>query len=218
MTTWLLTPCHKPRLDDLRESLTYLGHMPARTVVVTTLPEPIGPDDLDPCVTVLLSEEPGVNISRWWNLGLDYIARNGDGPYEVLLMESDVRITRETVEVLTREMRARQLAMVGADWYGAAREQIEVCREAVTTPIVNRIPGVCMLVAGELGLRFDPQFRWWYADDDFVWQHRVNGGTGLVRGQAIGHNGGTPLEGQLAQFAVEDAAKFQAKWGAKAFA
>jgi hypothetical protein len=31
----------------------------------------------------------------------------------------------------------------------------------------HRIPGICMLVAGELGLRFDEQFRWRYAGDDF---------------------------------------------------
>ena len=215
MSTWLLVPCHRPRLGDLQESLKYLGHMPARTVVVTTYPDPIQPYDLDPCVTVLISPEPGINISRWWNLGLDYITRNAEAPYEVLLMESDVRITRETVEVLTREMRDHRLAMAGADWYGVADAPIEVCREPVPGPVEHRIPGVCMLVAGELGLRFDEQMRWWYADDDFVWQHRVNGGTGLVRGQTIQHGAGRPLEGERAQYAAEDEPKFLAKWGSR---
>jgi hypothetical protein len=215
MTTWVLTPCHQPRLDDLQESLKYLGHPAEHTVVVTTLPEPITVGSVD--AEVLLSPEPGINISRWWNLGLEHIAKQESGPYEVLCMESDVRITQETVHVLRREMRDHHLAMTGADWHGVASEQVEICREPVTTTIGHRIPGVCMLVAGELGLRFDEQFRWWYADDDFVWQHRINGGTGLVRGQMIGHNGGTPLAGQLAQFADEDGVKFHTKWGARAF-
>lgn len=219
MTTWLLTPCHKPRLDDLLESLKHLGHPADRTVVVTTLPEPIGKEDVPDGVTVLLSPEPGINISRWWNLGLDWISQYGlweNEPYEVLLMESDVRISLETVHVLRREMRDHGLAMAGADWHNMAREQIDIDREPIPGHVLHRIPGVCMLVAGELGLRFDEQFRWWYADDDFVWQHRVNGGTGLVRNQSIQHGTGHPLTGERAVYASEDAVKFQAKWGAPA--
>lgn len=213
MSTWLLVPCHRPRLADLQESLKYLGHMPARTVVVTTWPDPIQPYDLDPCVTVLISPEPGINISRWFNLGLDYIARNEDGPYEVLCMGSDVRITRETVEVLVRELREHKLAMVGADWYGVATGPVEIHRELVPGSVYHRVPGVAMLAAGELGLRFDEQFRWWYADDDFEWQHRQAGGTGLVRGQTLQHGAGTPLDAERSQYAVEDLPKFRDKWG-----
>lgn len=216
MTTWVLTPCHRPRLGDLQESLKYLGHPGEHTVVVTTLPEPITVGSVD--AEVLLSPEPGINISRWWNLGLDYIAERESGPYEVLLMESDVRITLETVQVLRREMRDHNLGMTGADWHNTASNPIDIDREPVPGNVLHRIPGVCMLVAGELGLRFDEQFRWWYADDDFVWQHRVNGGTGLVRGQSIQHGTGHPLTGERAQYAVEDDAKFRAKWGAPAHA
>lgn len=211
MTTWLLTPCHAPRLDDLRESLEYLGHPANRTVVVTTMPEPIHSEALR--ATVLLSPEPGINISRWFNLGLDWIAKREAGPYEVLCMGSDVRITHETVEALVREMRDRDLAMTGADWYDVATAPVEIRREPTPGSVYRRIPGVAMLAAGELGLRFDEQFRWWYADDDFEWQHRVNGGTGLVRGQTLQHGAGTPLDSSRVRYAAEDLVKFLAKWG-----
>ena len=46
MNTGVLTPCQHPRLSDLTTSLAQLNHPVDRTVVVTTLPEPIEPDDL----------------------------------------------------------------------------------------------------------------------------------------------------------------------------
>jgi hypothetical protein len=215
VSTWVLVPCHRPRLTELRASLVNLGLPAERTVVVTTEPEPIGPTQVK-AAAVLLSPEPAINISRWWNLGLDWIAAQHEPgePYEVLCMESDVRITFETLARLHLALRMKRLAMVGADWYGVAQEPVEIRRDLVPETIQHRIPGVCMLVAGELGLRFDEQFRWWYADDDFEWQHRKAGGTGLVRGTMIGHGPGRVLTGELAQYAAEDYQRFVAKWGA----
>jgi len=45
MNTWVLTPCHHPRLSDLTTSLAHLSHPVDRTVVVTTASEPIEPDE-----------------------------------------------------------------------------------------------------------------------------------------------------------------------------
>jgi hypothetical protein len=192
-----------------------LGLPAERTVVVTTEPEPIGPTQVK-AAAVLCSPEPGINISRWWNLGLDWIAgqeRDRHEPWEVLCMESDVRIDFPTLARLHLALRMKRLAMVGADWYGVAREPVEIRRKMEPPLLQHRIPGVCMLVAGELGLRFDEQFRWWYADDDFEWQHRKAGGTGLVRGTMIGHGPGRVLTGERAAYAEVDYRRFVAKWG-----
>jgi hypothetical protein len=91
MNTWVLIPCHRLRLDDLRASLSHLNHPAEKTVIVTTQPEPIKPTDT--AATVLRYEGTDINISRWWNIGLDWIEEHHEvGPYEVLCMESDVRI------------------------------------------------------------------------------------------------------------------------------
>jgi hypothetical protein len=215
VSTWVLTPCHQPRLGDLRASLTHLGHPAERTVVVTTNPHPIDCVELAAEAFVLLSPEPGINIARWWNTGLDWIAERQAGvPYEVLCMESDVRIDSSTLSWLRFALRAYDLAMVGADWYGVASDEVEVRRDLVPETVEHRIPGVCMLIAGELGLRFDDQFRWWYADDDFEWQHRKAGGTGLVKGTTIEHGPGRPLADERAAYALIDYQRFVAKWGA----
>jgi hypothetical protein len=211
--TWVLTPCHRPRLDELRASLAHLGHPTDRSVVVTTLPAPIDPDDL-PGVTVLISPEPGVNISRWWNVGLDWIEHNHElGPYEVLCLESDVLIEWSTLFRLRSVLRNYNLSMVGADWCGVVKSAVETRYDLEAWPMEHRIPGMCMLVAGELGIRFDEQFRWWYADDDFEWQHRKAGGTGLVRGTSFQHGPGQPLTGEHAEYAEVDRQRFIAKWG-----
>lgn len=217
MSTWLLIPCHQPRLAELTETLAHLGHPAERTVIVTTNPESIEPGDVD-AVAVLCSPQPGVNISRWWNVGLDWIAAHaGSQAYEVLCMESDVRISWPTLCRLQVMLRRYALGMVGADWRGVLEQvdlEVDIRRDLTPPTVQTRIPGVCMLVAGELGLRFDEQFRWWYADDDFEWQHRRAGGTGLVAGTIIEHGLGHPLEGVLASYAEVDYRRFVAKWGA----
>jgi hypothetical protein len=212
--TWVLTPCHRPRLPDLIDSLDYLAHPPERTVVTTTLPDPVLDTDVD-VAAVIVNPEPGINISRWWNRGLDWIADNRDARrYNVLLMESDVRIDAPTLAYLARVMRDEDCAMAGADRHHALRPgQLEIRRQLDLRDLTRRIPGICMLVRGELGLRFDPEFRWWYADDDFEWQHRQKGGTVLVGGTSIEHPDGHNLDDERTVYATEDRAKFAAKWG-----
>lgn len=213
MNTWVLTPCHHPRLSDLTTSLAHLSHPVDRTVVVTTLSEPIEPEDL-PGVTVLLSPEPGMNISRWWNTGLDWIEQHHEpGPYEVLCMASDVIIEWSTLSRLRMVLRNYNLAMVGADGHGVVTSAVETRYDLDPSTAEHRIPGACMLVAGELGLRFDEQFRWRFAADDFEWQHRKAAGTGLVRGLTIEHGPDRPLTGEGAKYAEVDRQRFVAKWG-----
>ncbi len=213
MNTWLLTPCQHPRVSDLTTSLAQLSHPVDRTVVVTTLPELIEPDDLSG-VTLLESPEPEVNTSRWWNTGLDWIEQHHEpGPYDVLCMEADVRIEWSTLARLRMVLRNYNLAMVGADCHGVVTTAVETRYDLDPWTEEHSIPGGCMLVAGELGLRFDEQFRWCCAAEDFEWQHRKAAGTGLVRGLTIEHGPRRPLTGERAEHAEEDRQRFVAKWG-----
>src|SRR5262249_9184444 len=206
-----LRACHRPRLDELRCSLSHLNHPMDRIVVVTTLPDPIDPGEL-PGVTVLLAPEAGTNISRWWNAGLDWISEHHEiGPYEVLCMHSDVRIEWSTLARLRSVLRGYNLAMVGADRYRVATSAVETRYDLEAWPAGHRIPGECALVAGDLGLRFDEQFRWRYVHDDFEWQHRKTSGTGLVRGVTFERGGGPGLIGARGEYA--DRERFVAKWG-----
>lgn len=216
---YIVIPCYKPRLDDLHECLDYLGlekaYQDGTTVVVPTNGDTVPQSSR--YVRIVTSDE--VNLGKWWNTALnfiDYDARSVSLPeYEALLLGSDVRMSLDSVEMQRSALRKHDLAMVGADWHQVLQPgQIDIRRTNSQKDLRYRIPGVALMLAGELGLRADEQFRWWYADDDLEWQARALKGTGLVGGATLSHPpGGSALDGLRAKYAVEDREKFKAKWG-----
>lgn len=203
---YVVVPCWGPRQADLDMLMPSLRG--CKVVVPTDSQNPVhdGPYDI-------LDRGNDLNIANWWNVGLEYVSKMDGGEHEVLLLGSDVGIDNRTVRKLSLALRRYDLAMVGPDWRRVVRNGIDIRRETSWKPWYFRIPGVCMMVAGEKQLRCDPQFRWYYADDDFENQARVNGGTGLVGGLTIQHHAGTPLDPIRQQYANEDLPKFIVKWG-----
>ena len=62
----------------------------------------------------------------------------------------------------------------------------------------------------------DPQFRWWYGDDDLAATvEQLGGRVGVVRGLFCEHKTSTTWNAhpELHRTAVEDGLKFKAKWG-----
>ncbi|MGH3782853.1 MAG: hypothetical protein ACRDRO_20095, partial [Pseudonocardiaceae bacterium] len=110
-------------------------------------------------------------------------------------------------------LRNYNLAMVGADLHGVVTSAVETRYDLEAWTKEHCIPGVCMLVAGELGLRFDEQFRGCFAADYFEWQHRKAAGTGLVRGLTFERGPDRLLTGDRAEYAEGDRQLFVAKWG-----
>jgi len=217
---WVLTCAPRSRMDETASLIESIG---APAVVVTTLPEPIPADFLGDDVTVLLFESDEINISKWWTRGLDWIASHYDDgeKWDVLLIESDARMTPRDITRIRRAMRDQDTIMAGGDWRHAMHGQALQVRRDNTAWVpdpsqadAGRIPGIACVISGEAGIRHDPEFRWWLADDDFEWQHRVNGGTLLVGGVAVNHVGTQgPLTGARLQAWEEDQVKFLAKWG-----
>lgn len=215
MTSWVLTPCKRSRLGELKAMLASLAADPAGVVVVTTLPDPILAHDLQGVAGHLLTfEREGLLFGQWLNHGLDYLAQDPDGPYEVLCIGSSLRGAPDTVPTLRRALRSERLTMCGPDLFGrVAGHEVEQHRDDDRT-LWNRVPGTCFMVAGELGLRCDDQFRWWYSDDDLEMQARQHGPVGLVGGAGVTLTApnGHPLSDEQHQWAVEDRAKFVSKW------
>jgi hypothetical protein len=92
-------------------------------------------------------------------------AHNAWWPYRLPALTGHHRRRRDTE--FAAVLWNYNLAMVGADWYGVPSSAVETRYDLEAWLMEHRIPGICMLVAGELGLRFDEQFRWRYAGDDF---------------------------------------------------
>lgn len=214
MSTWLLIPAPASRLGELQRCLDAASMDGEAVVVVTTQPDPIPAGQVD--ANVIVYDEPDVNIAAWWAYGLDWIAEREHGDYEVLIASSDVGIRPAGIGRLAQVLRELDLAMTSADWFHVLPAgKVHVNRSPRPVDhIYYRIPGVAMMLAGELGIRPDPQFRWWYADDDLEWQARASKGTGLVAGVDLGHDRiGSPLSEEKARWAIEDHAKFVTKWG-----
>lgn len=215
MTPWVVVPAPRSRTAELVAGVESLDHDPARVVMVTTCPAPVDPADVAHLGTLVLYEGTDVNISRWWNLGLGFAydgeirATGGRDPFEVLVMGSDVSGRPGSVEDLAAGMRARGLVMAGPDW-GDQGDQTWTGRRRT---VFTRVPGPCFMLAGEVGLRCDERFRWWYADDDLEMAARQAGPVGLVTGTGLVHEGDKPLDPEKEIFAAEDLDLYVRKWG-----
>lgn len=210
---WVLSCAPASRKWEADQLFESLNTPITRRVLVTTQPDPILEFD------GFLIEYPGtdINISKWWNLGLDFIAHQYDDgdKWDVAVAETDARMDPHDLDLLRDAMRNCSSVMAGGDWENTLGDNtLYYLRKDNMSVPVGRIPGILKVVAGETGIRHDPEFRWWLADDDYEWQHRSAGGTLLVSGMAVHHTGTQgPLTGERLQAWEEDQAKFFEKWG-----
>lgn len=196
--------------------LATLDHDPAQVVVVTTMPDPIRRADLAGRAHHLLTfEKPGMLFGEWFNLGFDYLASDSPGPYEVLCIGSSMLADPSTIPTLRDALRGHSLTMVGPDMQGLVPAGAVEQHQHDTRTLYNRVPAQCFMVPGELGLRFDLDFRWWYSDDALEMEARKLGPVGLVGGMNVRmtHPDGHYLTEQQAIWATEDRAKFVTKYG-----
>lgn len=150
------------------------------------------------------------HISRWWNQGLHYIAQRADDKHEVLAVSSDYVGNEHSVRMLANFLRDRQLTMVGPNHWSNEERIFKLNDPRGTT---TRVPGDCWMLAGESGLRIDENFRWWYSDDDLEMQARQYSGTGILPNTGLHPELDSPLSEEKHKWAIEDRAKFIAKWG-----
>lgn len=166
--------------------------------------------------SAMVDTEPPLNISRWWNRGLDYIAaiqQHASLPYQVAILNDDAMVPEGWFDAVTAQMEAYQAAAGCSGWVGS-------------TPIVHRTPGpvgletrlqgYAFIVEGQANLRADESLHWYFTDDHIDWSARKAGGVVMVPGFYVDHqhpNGQmTPeLHAQIAK----DAQRFVDIWGAR---
>jgi hypothetical protein len=220
---WVMTCAPASRQEEVEKALDFAGVPRDHCVLVTTQPDPI--TEFDGHLLLFDSEE--INLSKWWNLALDHIEKQqsidvGGGkfsaveinPYDVVWLSSDVLFHPNDIEWTRHVMREEDCIMAGPDWHGSlpAGDRL-IRRDNTKHELVTRIPGIAFVIAGETGIRADEEFRWWLADDDFEWTHRVNGGTVLIADASLMHlTGGHPLDSQRLVAWHEDLEKFRTKW------
>lgn len=165
-------------------------------------------------VSIMRDSNPEPNISRWWNIGLDAVARRMVDrevfQWNVVVLNDDTIMAPGSVDVLADGLR-RHVAELA---YPGDTERV------LTAPGPDRITGWCFALRGEGGLRADESLKWWAGDNDLDWSARISGGTVTVPGVKHEHlypNGYTVSDTRLNEQAGRDMAAFIGKWGRAAW-
>lgn len=149
---------------------------------------------------------PDRNISRWWNLGLDFLADLGLPEWNVLVLNDDVVLGPGVVSELVQALRSGSADLAYPGAIGGT----------VPEGDPRRITGWCFMLRGESGLRLDESMAWWYGDNDLDWRARQAGGAISVPALRVTHrdpNGYTNRVPGLAMQAGRDRETFLKKWG-----
>jgi glycosyltransferase involved in cell wall biosynthesis len=187
--------------------------------------------DRRPYINYIRDEEQPPNLSRLWNVGLDWAQRvqraviehgeaTADEEYAVAILNDDVVLPAEFIERM-----ARALLMLDVDIaFPGPHRHSHVNRRKGPVPLHERMAGWCFVVRGSSGLRADERLRWWCGDDDLE-QSALQGGRGTVAvGQNVFNTGDPSTDlrhlypdqstvGVLREQTEKDMATFVKKWG-----
>jgi hypothetical protein len=168
----------------------------------------------------VLPNPPGpLNLSEKWNLGLDMAeaaARaEGNHRWNVLVLNDDVEFGSDLVPRLAKGLRSSDENWIAfPNWASLDIADGDAVPMAGRDPY--RMPGWAFMVRGESGLRADPQFRWWYGDDDLQQQVSALGRKLVcVGGTWVRHlrpGVSTQTSPELQAIAERDGEAFSAKW------
>lgn len=167
-------------------------------------------------VTVIRDAEQPPNLSRLWNVGLAaaqmLAALTTSDKYDVAILNDDAVVPVGWLDRVSRALRDNNCAAACSDPHGNLRQTI--IKYTHDDDSSNRMCGWAFMLRGELQLRADERFRWWWGDTDLDWQARHAGGLAIVPSHPVRNlfaNESTRGE-LLAQTAI-DRVEFINKWG-----
>lgn len=227
MQIYAVIPTHN-RHTELAELLATIPHY-VNVLVIDNASEPPVPVRQSSSLTVYRDEEQPPNLSRLWNLGLQWAegryAKYYDRPnklglsdeYCVAVLNDDVLLSPGLLTTLAANLIRHDVDIA---FPGPVGSKDFVNRELPFPGTALRMTGWCFMVRGSSGLRADENLRWWCGDDDLQAQS-VTHGRGSVRVglrdfEVAGLQHRHPDEstvGELREQAEVDMATFVAKWG-----
>jgi hypothetical protein len=140
---------------------------------------------------IIVSHDGTVNISKWWNLGLNmvatYMVRHWPSAprYDVAIINDDVIVPPGWFDAVSTKMREMRAAAACA---GSRLMMPELYTHVgPVTGISNPLEGFAFIVAGELGLRANEDIPWYFSDNYMDWESRKLGGTLVIPGFNVQH-------------------------------
>lgn len=187
--------------------IAQLGLPPERIIVIDNGSTVPARDVVPPGVRVI--ERPDRNMSEFWNIGLELAAAEQPGPHNVALLNNDLSVPSGFLAALANGLRVRPDHLI------AYPDHERRLPPGICDP-VGRMSGYAFMLRGEAGLRADPQFVWWYGDNDLEQQARARGKVVCVGGlhlHHLEHNRATAASPELTALTEQDQVRYQAKWG-----
>jgi hypothetical protein len=130
--------------------------------------------------------EGPVNISRWWNIGLDvaaHMAEAENDTWDVAVLNDDVIVPEGWFDAVATSMRQYDCAAACSGGVG----NYWVWRDAKPVPLETRMQGFAFILAGEVGLRANEDLHWYFTDDYIDWESRKLGGMVMINGYPVQH-------------------------------
>ena len=207
LPTYAVIPV-RDRHELTRTLLTQLGLPPDRVIVVDNGSTAPACEALAGLARVV--EVPERNISVLWNVGLDIVAAEQEGPHNVAVLNNDLEVPPGFLAGLAAGLRAGPDHLIAyPDWEG--RLEPDLCDPT------GRMSGFAFMLRGEAGLRADPRFAWWFGDDDLARQGRERGQVVCVGGIHVSHlepSASTAADPELGAIAAQDRERYFATWSA----
>lgn len=162
-----------------------------------------------------LSDEGSVNISRWWNLGLDWCQAVAtaleEDTWDVAIINDDVEVPPSWLCYIADDMRA--LGCVAA-CSGGTRGGPIIHRTPGPVAVMQRLQGFAFCLAGESGIRADEQYRWYFSDDKLGCIAASMGGVVMYPECHVTHrHPNMQVSHEMQIMITEDALKFKEEWG-----
>ena len=174
----------------------------------------------DPQTVVLHDDTKPPQLYRFWNLGLQFAEENavvhGAAQWNVGIFNDDALVPQQWWKTVEFALRC----------YNTPSPPAIACTHPyrpLGDPIVHVTPNrvlhdrMCpwaFMLRGELSLRADERFKWWWGDTDFEWQATLAGGVLIVPGPlVINEHADSTTHGELMEQAGRDGVQFQVKWG-----
>ena len=134
----------------------------------------------------------GLNISRWWNVGLNYIYSQGDAEI-ILVLNDDVTIPDSWLD--------QMIEAIQAGYTGASGER----------PI-GKIQGYAFALNAKQHVLADERLVWWYGDDDIQRQCEKLGGFAVVPGIDVPNKYANSSYSRFEAQIQLDRAYYEGKW------
>lgn len=156
------------------------------------------------------------NLYEMWNTGLAtaqaWAIATGELRYDVGVFNDDADVPPGWFDAVSHALRGEDVAAASSHIFGD-RQDVQF-HNVPGGSIVDRMCPWAFVVRGELELRADEDFRWWWGDTDFEWRCRQSGGVIIIPGFTVANTlANSTTVGALAEQAGRDRETFQQKWG-----